>query len=180
MAGFHLGGGNGGDEDDGVAAADGDGAIGEFGNFAGFERHRVGADVGRECMDIHSLYLFSFFSAYGPCCGMQNGHSSFFGKNPQRVYWRAAEGPFADGSGGISGARAVSRNSYWVCPVAVLQQFVGHRHHFGRGLEHVDRHGAEGGVGGGCGGVRDRVLAFSRVRRTQAIFEFALRALMIF
>ena len=80
LAGFHLGGGNGCDEDDGVAAADGDGAIGEFGNFAGFKRHRIGSDVGRNCMDIHSQYLFSFFSAYSPFSRMQIGHSSFSDK----------------------------------------------------------------------------------------------------
>ena len=42
LAVFDLGGGNGGDEDDGVTAADGDGTVGEFGEFAGFDRDRIG------------------------------------------------------------------------------------------------------------------------------------------
>ena len=123
LAGLHFRGGNGGDEDDGVAATDGDGAIGEFGDFAGFERHRIGSDVGRECMDIHSQYLFSFFSAYGPSGRMQNRHSSISDKNPRLAYWRAAEG-IVRRLGRNFGARAVSRNSHWVCPVAVLRRVV--------------------------------------------------------
>ena len=101
LAGLHFRGGNGGDEDDGVAAADGDGAIGEFGNFAGFKRHRIRSDVGRDSVDIHSQYLFSFFSAYSPSSGMRNGHSSFLDKNPQHAYWRAAEDFLSGDSGGI-------------------------------------------------------------------------------
>ena len=45
------GGGDGGDEDDGLAAADGDGAVGEFREFAGFDGDGSGADVGRDIMD---------------------------------------------------------------------------------------------------------------------------------
>ena len=80
LAGFHLGGGDGGDEDDGVTAADGDGTVGEFGKFAGFDRDRIGSDVARECMDVHYCFLSSFllfFSAYSPHGGMPGGHSVF-------------------------------------------------------------------------------------------------------
>jgi hypothetical protein len=61
LAGLDLGGGDGGDEDDGFPAADGDGTVSEFGKFAGFDRNRVCADVDRGGMDVHFLLFSSFF-----------------------------------------------------------------------------------------------------------------------
>ena len=46
LAGLGLAGGDGGDEDDGFAELDGDGAVGLFGEFAGFDDDLIGADVG--------------------------------------------------------------------------------------------------------------------------------------
>jgi hypothetical protein len=74
-------------------------------------------------MDIHSLYLFSFFSAYGSFGRMQNGHSSF----PDKIHSTHIGGCgrfLAGDSGEISGARAVSRNSHWNVPVAALRKVV--------------------------------------------------------
>ena len=51
LAFLDLGGGDGGDDDDGFAAADGDGAVGELGEFAGFDGDFVGADAARDVMD---------------------------------------------------------------------------------------------------------------------------------
>ena len=47
LAGFGLAGGHGGDEDDGFAELDGDGAVGLFGQFAGFDVNLTGAELGR-------------------------------------------------------------------------------------------------------------------------------------
>ena len=77
LAGLHLGGGNSGDQDDGVAAADGDGTVGEFGKFAGFDRHRIGSDIGRECMDVHFFLLSSIVLLSLPATratGLPRGH----------------------------------------------------------------------------------------------------------
>ena len=49
LAFLDLGGGDGGDDDDGVAVADGDGAVGELGEFAGFDGDFIGADLARDC-----------------------------------------------------------------------------------------------------------------------------------
>ena len=48
LAFLDRGGGNGGDEDDGFAAADGDGAVGEFGEFAGFDGDGIGSYRSRD------------------------------------------------------------------------------------------------------------------------------------
>ena len=51
------GGGDGGDEDDGLAAADGDGAVGELRELAGFDGDGSGADLARDVVDTHVLFL---------------------------------------------------------------------------------------------------------------------------
>ena len=54
---LELGGGNGGDEDDGLAAGDGDGAVREFSHPSGFEVEGCRANLARDGMYIH---WFSF------------------------------------------------------------------------------------------------------------------------
>jgi hypothetical protein len=93
LAGLHLGGGNGGDQDDGVTAADGDGTVGEFGKFAGFDRHRVGSDLDRSGMDVHFFFLFFFFQCgRARAAGLPGGHSVFSGQNPRPKNSGAADG----------------------------------------------------------------------------------------
>ena len=48
LAFLHGGGRDGAGEDDGFAAGDDDGAVGEFGNFAGFDVDLGGPDLGRD------------------------------------------------------------------------------------------------------------------------------------
>ncbi len=55
LAGLDLGGGDGGDDDNGIAGANGDCAIGETGKFAGFDGDFIGADVARDC-GRHGMY----------------------------------------------------------------------------------------------------------------------------
>jgi hypothetical protein len=74
-------------------------------------------------MDIHNQYLFSFFSAYGPICGMQGGHSSFSDK------FRSAQ---IGGCGGMSlanrakdsSARTALQNSHGNFPWLRLRNWV--------------------------------------------------------
>ena len=46
LAGFGLGRGDRGHEDDGIAQSDGDGAVGLFGQFAGFDDDLIAPDEG--------------------------------------------------------------------------------------------------------------------------------------
>ena len=60
LASFYFGCGYSGDEDDGVSAADGDGTVGEFGKFAGFDNHGIGSHFNGNIVYVH-VCLFSFF-----------------------------------------------------------------------------------------------------------------------
>ena len=61
------GGGDGGDEDDGFAAADGDGAVGEFGEFAGFDDDVCGADAAR-----YVVICILFYECGTPVCEIES------------------------------------------------------------------------------------------------------------
>ncbi len=53
------GGGDGGDEDDGLAAADGDGAVGELRELAGFDEDFVAADLAGNVVYHFALLLLA-------------------------------------------------------------------------------------------------------------------------
>ncbi|MEK6232101.1 MAG: hypothetical protein N2A42_09620, partial [Luteolibacter sp.] len=61
LARAHFGLGNGGDEDDGFPAADGNCTVCKFGKFAGFDRDRIWSDINRCGLDVH-FWLFFFFN----------------------------------------------------------------------------------------------------------------------
>ena len=60
LAFLDLGGGDGGDDDDGVAQADGDGAVGQFGELAGFDGDVALREGGGDVVDGHVLVFFLF------------------------------------------------------------------------------------------------------------------------
>jgi len=72
-------------------------------------------------MDIHSQYLFSFFSAYSPSAGCRTGIHRFRTKSAARILAGCGELLTGD-SGEIVVAFADLRNSHWFVPVAVLRR----------------------------------------------------------
>ena len=73
LAGLDLGLGDSGDENDGVAATNGYCAVREFGKFAGFDRHRIGADFDRLTMDVHG-FRFLLFHTVVTLSPIASGH----------------------------------------------------------------------------------------------------------
>ena len=60
LAVLHFRGGDGGDEDDGVTETHGDGAVGEFGKFAGFDLQGSSTELDVLCVDSHGGSVFWF------------------------------------------------------------------------------------------------------------------------